>query len=70
MGPRLRRLSAIPTDRHRTGWIILRRGDTEVITLLVGKGGVKWEPRPARAPVFDGRITIEATDALATVEWA
>ena len=70
MGPRLRRLSAVPTDRHRTGWIILRRGDTDVITLLVGKGGVEWQPQAARAPIFDGSITIEATDALATVEWA
>jgi hypothetical protein len=41
-----------------------------VIALLVGKGGVEWEPQASRAPVFDGQITIEATDALATVEWA
>lgn len=70
MGPRLRVLSAVPTVRNRTGWIILRRGDQEVITLLVGKGGVKWEPRPGRAPIFDGQFSIEASDALATVEWA
>lgn len=69
MGPRLRRLSAVPTARDRTGWIILRRGDHDVITLLVGKGGVKWEPRPERAPILDGQFTIEASDALATVEW-
>jgi hypothetical protein len=69
MGSRLRKLSAVPTDRHRTGWIILRRGDEDVIALLVGDGGVEWEPQAAQAPVFDGRITIEATDAVATVEW-
>jgi hypothetical protein len=70
MGPRLRKLSAMPTDKYRTGWVILRQGDADIIALLVGKGGVEWEPQAARAPVFDGRITIEATDALATVEWA
>jgi len=70
MGPRLRKLTAVPTDAHRTGWIILRRGDIDVITLLVGRGGVEWQPQASRAPVFDGQITIEATDALATVEWA
>jgi hypothetical protein len=66
----LRKLSAVPTARNRTGWIILRRGEQDVITLLVGKGGVKWEPRAGRAPILDGQFTIEATDALATVEWS
>ena len=70
MSLRLRKLSALPTDKSRTGWVILRRGDAEIISLLVGKGGVEWEPQAARAPIFDSRVTIEATDALATVEWA
>lgn len=66
----MRKLSAVPTVRNRTGWIILRRGDHDVIALLVGRGGVEWVPQAGRAPIFDGQFTIEASDALATVEWA
>jgi hypothetical protein len=70
MRPRFRKLSAIPMEKHRAGWVILRRGEVDIISLLVSDGGVQWEPQPGQEPLFDGNITIEAIDALATVEWA